>query len=306
MQQLFRSVSEGSAKDAAMLLGLQSTMYGLNGLPGFQYINQHIVGTASGNKNHTDAYSTLYGAAGKTAGDWLMYGIPSNLLQTNIYGRGDINPRQLTVIPVNPADLVAVSAFGKLMGSMKESMQKMAGGADVWQTILQGVEHNGISRPLAGLAQTLQAPTTGKVFSTTGAGNLGFANDMFSLATISRLAGGKPLDEALANDEMARSVLYQAVDKQRMALATETFRTHIIGGKQPTQEAVDNYLTDFVRNGGKQQNFNKQVLSVLTHTNHARANEVIQSLKGPYGQHMQSMMGGKFNEDFASLSQAPQ
>jgi hypothetical protein len=42
MQQLFRAVSEGSAKDAAMMLGLQGTLYGLNGLPGFQYINQQI------------------------------------------------------------------------------------------------------------------------------------------------------------------------------------------------------------------------------------------------------------------------
>ena len=85
MQQMFRYVSEGTSKDAAMLLGLQGTFFGLQGLPAFQAINQHIIGNASGNKDHRDSYDAIYGIAGKNLGDLLTYGLPSNLLQTNIY-----------------------------------------------------------------------------------------------------------------------------------------------------------------------------------------------------------------------------
>lgn len=294
MQQLFRGISEGSAKDAAMMLGLQGTLYGLNGLPAFQYINQHIVGTASGNKNHTDAYSSIYGAAGKTAGDWLMYGIPSNLLQTNIYTRGDINPRHLTIVPVNPADIVAVSAFYKFAGNLKETVSKVANGGDVWQSILQGIEHNALSRPLAGLAQTMQASNGGKVYSTTNAGDISFVNDFMSLATLSRLAGGKPLDEALANDEVARSMVYKAADRERMKSATEKFKTNVIGNPSDIVDpaAITNYMESFVRNGGRQEEFNKTMLNAMTKVNTPKANQIIANLKGPYSEHMKSLMGG--------------
>lgn len=297
MQQLFRGVAEGGAKDAAMLLGLQGTMYGMNGLPGFQYINQHIVGTASGNKDHTDAYSALYGAAGRTAGDWLMYGIPSNMLKANLYTRGDINPRNLTIIPTNPADIVAVSAFGKFAGNFVETVGKMAGGGDVVQSFLQGLEHNTLSRPLAGLAQTLQATQNPehKVFSTTNSGDLSFTNDLLSIATLARLSGAKPLDEALANDEAARSLVYQAADKTRMKAATETFKSSTIGVEGiPEQGAVENYMEAFVRNGGRAEDFNKNMLHAMTQSNTPRANQIIQSLKtSSRSEHMKLMMGGK-------------
>ena len=295
MQQLFRSVAEGGPKDAALMMGLQGSLYGMNGLPAFQYINQHIIGTASGNPNHTDAYSTLYGAAGKTAGDWLMYGIPSNLLQTNIYSRGDINPRTLTVIPTNPADIVAVSAFGKFAANVKDAFGKIADGGNVWNTVLQGIEHNGLSRPLAGLAQTLEATTgTGQVYSTTTKGDVSFTNDFMSLATLSRLAGGKPLDEALANDEISRAMLYKASDSARLKTAQEAFKTNVIGdpNAQPTQNATNDYMNAFVHNGGNAQDFNKQVLKIMTTVNTPRANLISQSLKGPYADHMKSLMNG--------------
>jgi len=87
MQQLFRYVGEGSRKDIATMLGLQSTLYGIQSLPAFQFINTHIVGQLSGNQEHRDAYDVTYGVAGRTAGDFVLYGIPSNILNTNIYSR---------------------------------------------------------------------------------------------------------------------------------------------------------------------------------------------------------------------------
>jgi hypothetical protein len=95
LQQMFRYVAEGDKKDLGMLLGLQGTFYGLQGEPGFKFLNDHIVGTASGNQNHRDMYDAVRGTVGKEGANWLLYGTASNMLQTNIYSRGDINPRRL-------------------------------------------------------------------------------------------------------------------------------------------------------------------------------------------------------------------
>jgi len=157
MQQLLRHVGEGSAKDAATLLALQGTIHGMNGLPAFNAINTHIVVNASVNTEHRDLYDSLYGAVGKQAGNWLMYGVGSNWLlhpdlKVNLYTRGDINPRHLTIIPTDLSQVPIIQAGVKFFGNIFETAGKLAAGGDVSQTILQGLEHNSISRPLAGLA----------------------------------------------------------------------------------------------------------------------------------------------------------
>jgi hypothetical protein len=95
LQQLFRYVAEGSGKDIAMLAGMQSTMYGLQSLPAFQFMNVHILGQMSGNTEHRDTYDAVYGIVGKTAGDFLLYGTPivifskptSTLVEISILGK---------------------------------------------------------------------------------------------------------------------------------------------------------------------------------------------------------------------------
>jgi len=59
MQQVFRHIENGDKKSLAILFGLQSSLFGLQGLPGFQALNTHIVGNASNNPDHTDFYSSF-------------------------------------------------------------------------------------------------------------------------------------------------------------------------------------------------------------------------------------------------------
>jgi len=80
LQQLLRHVGEGHSKDAMTLLGLQGTIHGMNGLPAFNAVNTNLIGNASGNTEHRDAYDAVYGIAGKSAGDWLTYGLASNTM----------------------------------------------------------------------------------------------------------------------------------------------------------------------------------------------------------------------------------
>jgi len=293
MQNLFRYSSEGSAKDTAMLMGLQGTFFGMNGLPGFQYINQHIVGTASGNKNNVDLYDATYGAAGKQMGDLLMYGLPSDLLRTNLYSRGDINPRSLTIVPTAIKDVPFVSGFTNVVTNLKSMFSRMGQGGDVWSAFLQGLEHNGISRPLAGMAQVLEATGPGgQPYSTTSKGSILFSNDLVSMASLSRLAGGRPLDEAITNDNVFRIHSYQQADRDKMTALSEAVKVSSIAGRTPDEDQMSKFASEYAAYGGKQPQFNKFILNDMKNANLNESQKIVRQLQNPFAQKVQVLMGG--------------
>lgn len=296
LQQLFRYVAEGSKKDLAMLAGLQSTLYGIQSLPAFQFVNTHIIGQLSGNKEHRDAYDAVYGIAGKTAGNFFLYGLPSNFLQTNIYSRGDINPRHLTILPTSLQEIPIVGGWGKFILNAKDTFSKIGGGANVWESILQGIEHNGISRPLAGLAQTLQGVPSGTVYSTSNQGSILYSNDLFHLATLSRLAGGRPIDEAVTNDALFRVKAYESARRSQMSSLAEKVKTTLISGSEGTPAQVEAFAARYAELGGKQGNFNRWMMSLYKSANVPQSETLANSLRSPFSYKMQLLMGGDDEE----------
>lgn len=296
LQQLMRYAGEGSAKDVAMLLGLQGTLYGMSSLPAFNFINQHIIGTASGNPQHRDLYDATYGVLGKNMGDWLMYGVPSKMLNLNLYTRGDLNPRSLTIIPTNPADVPLFSAYGKFFGNLKQMASNISSGAGVWNSFLSGVEHNGISRPLAGLAQVLQGG------STNAKGALIGSNDLMSMATLARLSGGRPLDEAITNDAMYRVTSYQAADREKQQNLSQALRIATENGGMPDGDQMNKFIADYVAAGGTPTNFSRFMTHQILAANTPAANLMIQHLKSPMSQSLQGIMGGSIDTGFATPS----
>lgn len=293
IQQLLRYVAEGKGKDLAMLAGLQSTLYGYQSLPGFQAINVHIIGQLSGNTEHRDLYDLTYGVVGRTAGDFLLYGIPSNLLDTNIYSRGDVNPRHLTILPTSLQETPIVAGWGKFFGNIYETSKKIAGGANVWESFLQGVEHNGISRPLAGMAQTLQAfGPEGMAYSTTSKGTILYQNDFMSLATLTRIAGGRPMDEAVVNDATFRVKFYEAARRSKQQALAERVKSTLIQGNEPSPEQIEKFAEDYAKLGGKQKDFNKWMMEMYKNANTSQAEKISESLSNPYSYKIQLLMGG--------------
>jgi hypothetical protein len=294
IQQVFRYVAEGQKKDIAMFLGMQGTLYGLQGMPGYKFINEHIVGTASGNTEHRDLYDISRGTLGKEAGNFLLYGTASNLLQTNIYTRGDLNPRHLTIIPTSISDVPFISAFSKLTKTIAEAANKTAGGGDLVETWRQAVEHNGISRPLAGLAQVSRAADNdGKVFSVSTKGTIIGENNLMSLATISRLAGGRPLDEAILNETTFSIAAYEAKDREKKKLLAETIKTQTIGKGQVDANEYLNFAEQYAALGGKQSSFNKYMMEQYVKANTSQAQIIFDKLNNPLSYKIQSLMGGQ-------------
>lgn len=315
MQQLLRYVGEGSKKDALTLLGLQSTIYGANGLPAFQAINTHIIGNASGNTAHTDAYSSINNVAGKDAGDWLTYGLSSNFLvhpdlKINLYSRGDINPRSVTVVPSNLADLPIIGAWAKMFDTVKGGMSSIANGGNIWSTFLSGVEHQGINRPLSGIARVARgASDQGVSFSTTGSGNIVSSNDFLSLTNLARISGAKPLDEAVTQDAVFRVQAYSKRDKQLRDGLGVAVRSTITGGGEPSQEQMETFTERYAKIGGKQEEFNRWYVSQLRAANTPQANKLVEKVGSPYSKYMQDIMGGrmyKTPQNIMNENSAPQ
>lgn len=293
LQQMFRYVAEGSKKDLALMAGLQGTFYGLSSMPAFQFINMHLISNMGGNTERKDAYDAAYGVLGQGAGDFFLYGLPSNLLGAGIYSRGDINPRHLTIIPVDPAQYPFIQGWGKFFGSMKQTLTDIAGGGAVWESALSGLEHNGISRPLAGLAQVLRAADGGQVFSTAKDGSLLYQNDLFSWSSMVRLAGARPFDEAVVNDAMFRVKHYEAVRKESLKSLGERVKTHLYNNGQIDDAEMQEFMEAFVQRGGKQKEFNRWMMRLYKDTNVPQSEILLGKLGQPYSYKLQLLMGGE-------------
>jgi len=307
LQQMFRYIGDGSSRSTATLLGLQGSIYGLNGLPAFNAMNTYIVGNAAGNTQHRDIIQTTYDAAGKEAGNWLLYGLSSNMLlhpdaKVNMYSRGDINPRQVTVIPTNLGDVPIVGASAKLFSSIYETGSKISKGADMWGSFLQGVEHSGISRPLSGIAQALEATNNpgNKVFSTDNRGNIGMENDFVTAMTAARVLGAKPLDEAVAVDAFHRTRVYDLARRKQMNLLGEGIKATVIGGNVPSPEQINSFTAEYMKSGGRQQQFAQFYTKQVMNANKSKVNAMIHNSNNPNNEYMQSIMGGYQLSDFVN------
>src|SRR5882672_1105783 len=294
MQQVFRHIENGDKKSLAILFGLQSSLFGLQGLPGFQALNTHIVGNASNNPDHTDFYSSFPQTFDKKLGDYLLYGTVSNWLGTGLYTRGDIQPRQITILPVNPLDYPAVSGSIKFLSNLYNVAEKTKDGGNLLNTITQGLEHNGISRPLTGIAQTVQG------YTTTSQGSLiSASNDWFSLTSAARMAGSRPLDEALTMDALYRKTAYQAKDNSRMQQLGEAVKSTLVGGSSPTEQQIAEFASRYAASGGRVENFGRKMLEWSKDANISVANKIYMNLKSPLNVNMMKVMGGQELPDYS-------
>ena len=206
------------------------------------------------------------------------------------------------LIPTNPADVPIVGAATKFFSSLKTTAARLGAGGDPYSIMLQGIEHAGISRPLAGIAQTLEAFGNPELqaYSTTSKGSLVGANDLMSLTTFARIAGGRPLDEAIANDAVYRIKAYSAAKTQEINTLGAALKSKIQSGTWTTED-VNAFTSEYMKRGGKQEQFSKFMMRQMKSANVASANKLADDLKNPINQNMQSVMGGMHLQDLANV-----
>lgn len=313
LQQLHRHMEAGDKKTLLMFAGLQGSIFGLNGLPFFDAVNTHLIGSAvANNPQHNDLYNTLP-SFNKELGDWMLYGTASAFplfsgSSPALYTRGDMNPRHITMIPVNPLDVPAVSASLKLMGTIASTGKNILQGADVTDSLLKGLEHQGINRPLAGFAQLLAGRTTTSQGALISASSdmettslmATVADRMTNFGGAARLMGARPMDESIALTTLYRQKQYQAMDRARLERLGEVVKTRLYGGEVPTDEEFEDFALRYARSGGRVENFSQAMQRWSRDANVSVVNQLANKLKSPYGQTLQTIMGGEKLPDYTT------
>ena len=296
LQQIFRNVGEGNKKALAYMAGMQSSVFGASSLPGFSLINGTLVGQASGNSEHKDLFTAGQTLFGDSGANWLMYGIPSNIMNASLYTRGDTNPRTWHVVPnpTNPGDIPFISGIGQAVGSLFTAVQR-AGDTGVIEGFLSGLEHAGLSRPLAGMAATARAFTgeDGKVTTTQRNGNFLYANDLWSWSTLIRIAGAKPIDEAKTVGDYYRVGTYAAKDREKREELGTRVKLSLLNGGELDQAEVNKFAEKYAQFGGKQAGFNAWYMHQYKNATVSQAEQLSSKLDSPYSRYMQNLMGGR-------------
>lgn len=293
MQQMFKYVGSGDKKAAITAMLAQGTMYGVQGLPGFNYLNAKVANMA-GNESNTDLYDIMQGSVNDEAFEWMMYGLGSNALglvnaglKTNIYNRGDLNPRNAFLIPTDFADIPAVSITSRFAENIWNTAANIAKGGDATNTLLHGLEHNAINRPLAGLAQAIN----GRV--TTNAGTMMFdTGDLVSVANFTRIAGGQPLAESMSKDWLYRQQAYQAEDRAKLEEIGTAFKLAVQEGQTLSSDEFDSFLGKYVNAGGNQENFNSWMSSQMMKADQSVFADIKEKLRSPFAIYLQKELGG--------------
>lgn len=306
MQQLLRHVANKDKRAVATMFGMQAGLFGLNGTPFFEAVNTHIIGNAAINQGHYDAYSVAPQMLGKELGDWLMYGTASamplimNGSTPALYTRGDINPRHMTILPMNPLDIPAIDASRRVVANLIDMGTKIGGGAAVIPSLLQGLEHNGINRPLAGLAQVLAGQ------STTSKGSLISASSDFDLiANSARLLGSRPMDEAIALNNLYRMKAYQASATDRREVLGEKVKTYLYKNQSPPEDVMEEFMRNYAATGGRVEDFYGSLQKWSKAANTSVVEQMRGKLKTPYGQRLTEIMGAEPLPDYQNMQIPP-
>lgn len=304
LQQLLRHVENKDKRAVATLFGMQAGLFGLNGTPMFEAVNTHIIGNAAINDGHYDAYSIAPAFLGKEMGDWLLYGTASAFPAFGdkwpaLYTRGDINPRHVTILPMNPVDVPAIDASIRVVKNVADVGSKLVGGADISTTLLQGLEHNGINRPLAGFAQVLSGQ------STTSRGGLISASNDFSLVTsAARIAGSRPMDESIALNGLYRLKAYQAADRERTEILGERVKSYLYKNEFPPDDVMDQFMKDYAATGKRVENFNASMQHWARDANSSVVEKMRSKMQSSYGQRLSEIMGGEPLDDYRNQTAA--
>lgn len=311
LQQLFRHVGERDTKAALVMMGMQGSLYGLNGIPFFEAVNTHLIGNSTLNPEHRDIASTAATVSkavtdSRDMGNWLMYGTASafplfSSKSPALYTRGDINPRHISIIPISPLDVPAVDGSIRFIKNLLDMGEKMAVGLKmsnpnmIKTAFLEGLEHNNINRPLAGIAQVFQGYDT-----TSKASLISASNDFFSISTLARVGGAKPMDESLALNSLFRLKSYEAADTARINDLGEAVKTRLRKNQVPSQAELEDFQLQYAKAGGRIENYFKAVQTWSKDANSSTVNAMLDQHKTSYSKRLSEIMGATRLPDFRS------
>lgn len=258
-QNLLKYTADGGKKQALSMAALQTSIFGIQSLPGFQALNNMIGKTNSQNE---DLYTLSNADDPESASQYAMYGLASHMFGTPIdfTTRGSLTARNMLVIPTQFQDLPIVGTLAKAYGNMRQVAQNATDeNVPTSQALLHGLAHNAMNRPLQGVASIV----LGNVTTNEGQVNwmnsnyVGYnvANDLNWGAMFARAIGTRPLNETIVQSAYFRNAEYKA--NYRRGIADIGGQIQLAAdGSALTSQSYGDFAIKYEQAGGEIQNFN--------------------------------------------------
>jgi hypothetical protein len=289
IQSFLKNVEAGNKGAVAKMVGLQAGLFGAQSIPGFQMLNQHI-GERSNENN--DFYSAATGLLGSEVGNALLYGLASSSTipvtgqGIDLYSRGDLTPRTPILIPTGVDEVPIISILGNFVNSVSGAMTKIHDGAPIMDSMLTALGHNGLNRPLQGIAQLLAGERT------TRQGKLLFEYQGWDTWNgITKVLGTKTLDEAVASSSFYRSASYKAARQEELDQLGVSYREVVRAGAQDSGTYFD-FMQKYTAKGGKAERFNSWVINNQKSATESQIGKLRENNNSPEGRYLQQVMGG--------------
>jgi hypothetical protein len=261
MQNALKYVGDRNHANTIALAGLQSSIFGLQSWPGFQTFNTMIGET---NRGNLDVYEAFDANDPRSNGIYFMYGLGSHVLGMPIdfYSRGDLAIRNALIVP-NPLEPMQIPAVGMVARAVANAIRTgellASDNVGVGEALLQGFAHNGMNRPVQGIAKIMQGQIT------SGSGQIYFKNSNYVdydmaeeinwASMFARAIGTRPLNESIIMNHYYREAAYQASTRKSIEeLGTEMQLS--LASDRFNPRAVESFMLSYERAGGDVQSFN--------------------------------------------------
>lgn len=250
----------GEKGQAARFVGMQGSLFGLQGLPGFEQLNT-AVHDLYGKEDGKDLKAILDGTLGTDALKWAVYGSGSVAIDGAIYTRGDLNQRNRLIIPTALNEIPAFNFVSAIMGGVSKTATDVVNGADFGPSFLDNLAHTGINRPLTGIIDAYRGYSTTKKGGLAGVvegSEEGIASAEFWKANATRLLGARPFDEALLRERNYRLGRSVTNDQREIDEIGQSLKKDLISkGGEVSQVDIDRFLTRFIQLGKTPDQFEK-------------------------------------------------
>lgn len=293
IQQMLRHLGEKPSRAAAMM-GLQTGIFGLQSVPGFEALNNHI---AERSKYEGDFYTRAKAAIGQTdvlgapTDEWLLYGLASNFTRPlvgdgiDLFSRGNLNPRSAIIIPSTWEDVPVISMTTKFASSMMQAADNLAGGVPVSDTFYQALATNGINRPLQGIGQLM----AGERITSQGSFLLS-TEDLDWWQKGARIFGAKGMDESIAVAHYYRAVKYEAARQDQLESLGRVVKAQVQAGNWDG-EAYTSMMEEYASQGGEVQRFDKWTQNLYKSATQSQIGQMYERHDSVEGRYMQQVMG---------------
>lgn len=275
---------------ARQMMALQTGIFGAQSLPGFSLLNEYLGNKTLGEK---DIYSTVGDALDTPVSEFLLYGGGSSLTRPilggegiSLFTRGNLNPRTVTIIPTTLSEIPAAQVIANGYKFMDNLVGGMLRGETAGAAVSNALAHNGMNRPLQGLAQLIAGART------TSKGTTLMSYEDASWATaITKLMGTSTLSEDIAVNAYYRSMGYRAQRMQSLANLAKVTRQNLRSAGDAAAIDTTALLKEYISRGGNARTFHRWYMNQVTGAQDGIVATAASKLRTPEGRYLQGLLG---------------